>query len=67
MSQMDCDTLYKKQMRVKKDARAGGRVRVRRVLWRRDRIVVYQHMDGRYLWADLDAAIQRPAVVVRHG
>lgn len=63
MSQTGCDTLYKKQMRIRKDARAGGRVQVRRVLWRREKIVVYQDITGRYWWADLNAGKQRPAVV----
>ncbi len=63
MSQQGCDPLYIKQMRIEKTARAGGRVQVRRVLWRQDRIVVYQDMAGRYLWADLDAKKQRAALI----
>ncbi len=63
MSQTGCDTSYKKQIRIRKGARAGGRVQVRRVLWRRGRILVYQDVNGRYLWADLDAGIQHPAIV----
>ncbi len=63
MSQSGCDSLYKKQTRIRNNARAGGRVRVRRVLWRREKIVVYQDTTGRYWWADLSAKKQRPAVV----
>lgn len=38
-------------------------MQVRRVLWRREKIVVYQDITGRYWWADLNARKQRPAVV----
>ncbi len=39
------------------------RVHVRRVLWRRNRIVVYQDTIGRYWWADLDGKRQRAALI----
>jgi hypothetical protein len=42
----------------------GERIRLRRVLWRRDRIVVYQDTTGRYWWADLDGKKQRAALIV---
>ena len=63
MSQTGCDSSYIKQVRIRNNARAGGRVQVRRVLWRRERIMVYQDTTGRYWWADLRAGKQRPAVV----
>jgi hypothetical protein len=72
MAQSDSYTPYKKQMRIRKSAPEGVRGNtpyeeerefVRRVLWRRNRIIVYQHVDGRYLRADLNAHRQGPAVI----
>jgi len=43
--------------------REGGKV-VRRVLWRKGQIFVFQHSDGSYRWADLESKKQRPAVIL---
>lgn len=65
-SQRGCDSLYKKQIRIGAPGIARPstpRKVVSRVLWRRDRIVVYQDMTGRYWWADLEQGKQRPVVI----
>jgi hypothetical protein len=73
MIKSGCYTPYKKQTCIRKGAPERARTAqapcnearqiVRRVLWRQGRIIVYQHVNGQYLWADLDAHAQRSAIV----
>jgi hypothetical protein len=75
-TQQNCDTPYiNKPMRIGKRSpeRARGsapcgqvRVHVRRVLWRREKVVVYQDTRGRYWWADLESKKKRSALIGRH-